>query len=331
MRSARSSSTVPETRPAVGREADVEVAVVLLVHADVVAVSDRRGRRGRADEGAAEVLVLEHLAELVDAPVGDQELQAGARAQPAVAVVAEDRRDALPDVGHLVERDPDAGLLGQHRVGRQPAADPQVEAGAELGVHGADERDVVGLGGDVVARVAGHGGLELARQVGEPRVADVAAEDLLQGPRAVDDLVLGDAGDGRAEERPGRVAARLEAAQAGGVEAVPDLGDVLDADPVVLDVLAVGDVGGVTGEVDADAAQRPHGLRGEQPTVGADAQHEVAVVELLLLEHRGLAAVDAGLALGVEAHPAEAAAQVGGVDRVETPLGVDVEDACRGR
>ena len=124
----------------------------------------------------------------------------------------------------------------------------------------------------------------------------------------------------------GRVAARLEAAQPGGVEAVPDLGDVLDADPVVLDVLAVGDVGGVAGEVDADAAQRPHGLGREQPAVGADPQHEVAVVELLLLEHRGLAAVDAGLALGVEPHPAEPAAQVGGVDRVEAALGVDVED-----
>ena len=33
-----------------------------------------------------------------------------------------------------------------------------------------------------------------------------------------------------------------------------------------------------------------------------------------------------GRALGVEAHPAEPAAQVGGVDRVEAALGVDVED-----
>ena len=308
------------------RQADVEVAVLLLVHADVVAVADRRRRRGGALELAAEVLVLDDLAELVDAPVGDQELQTGARAQPPVAVVAEDRRDGLPHVGHVLGRDPDAGLLRQHRVGRQPAADPEVEARAELGVHGADERHVVGLGGDVVARVAGQGGLELARQVREPRVADVAAEDLVQGGRAVDDLVLGDAGDRRAEERPGRVAAGLDAAQPGGVEAVPDRGDVLDADPVVLDVLAVGDVGGVTGEVDADAAQRSHGLGREQPAVGADPQHEVLVVELVLLEDRGLAAVDAGLALRVEAHPAEPAAEVGGVDRVEAALGVDVDD-----
>ena len=100
-----------------------------------------------------EVLVLEHLAELLDAPVGDQELQAGPRAEPPVAVVAEDRRDALPDVGDLVDRDPDADLLRQHRVGRESTADPQVEAGAELGVDGPDERHVVRLGRDVVARV----------------------------------------------------------------------------------------------------------------------------------------------------------------------------------
>ena len=193
-------------------------------------------------------------------------------------------------------------------------------------MHRADERHVVGLGGDVVARVSGHGRLELAREVGEARVADVAAEDLLQGPRPVDDLVLGDAGDRRAEEGPRGVAAGLEAAEPGGVETAPDLGDVLDADPVVLDVLAVGDVGGVTGEVDADAAQRSHGLRRQQPAVGTDAHHEVAVVELVLLEDRGLAAVDAGLALGVETHPAEPAAEVGGVDRVEAALGVDVDD-----
>ena len=107
---------------------------------------------------------------------------------------------------------------------------------------------------------------------------------------------------------------------------LPDGGDVLDADPVVLDVLPVGDVGGVPGEVDADPAQGPHGVGGQQPAVGADAQHEVAGVELLLLEDRGLAAVDAGLALRVEAHPAEPAAQVGRVDRVEAALGVDVQD-----
>jgi len=50
---------------------------------------------------------------------------------------------------------------------------------------------------------------------------------------------------------------------------------------------------------------------------------KVLVVQLLRLEDRGLAAVDPGLALGVQAPPAHPAAQVVGVDRVEAPLGVD--------
>ena len=178
-----------------------------------------------------------------------------------------------------------------------------------------------------MAGVAGQRGLELARQVGEVGVADEPLEDLLERRGAVDDLVLGDAGDRGAEEGPRGVTAGLDAAQAGGVEPVPDLGDVLDADPVVLDVLPVGDVGGVPREVGADPAEGVDGGGGEQPAVGADPEHEVAVVELLLLEHGGLAAVDPGLALGVEPHPPEAAAQVGRVDRVEAALGVDVQDA----
>ena len=78
-----------------------------------------------------------------------QELQPGPVAQPAVAVVAEDPDHALPDVRDLVQRHPDAEPLGQHRVGGQAAADPEVEAGAVLRVHHAEERDVV----DLVRRV----------------------------------------------------------------------------------------------------------------------------------------------------------------------------------
>ena len=194
--------------------ADVEPAVLLLVDADVVAAA--RGQAGGlgVGQGAVQVLGLQDLAELLHAPVRDQELQAGARAQPAVAVVAEDRDDALPDVGDVLAGDPDAELLGQHRVGRQAAADPEVEAGAVLGVVDADEGDVVDLGGAVERRVPGGGGLELARQVGVLRVADVAPLDLGQGRGGVDDLVLGDAGDRGAEEAAGGVAAGLQACSA---------------------------------------------------------------------------------------------------------------------
>ena len=74
-------------------EADVEAAVLLAVHADVVAPAlDGLGRGRAVDQLALQVVVLQDLAELLRAPVGEQELQAGAGAQPPVAVVAEDRR-----------------------------------------------------------------------------------------------------------------------------------------------------------------------------------------------------------------------------------------------
>ena len=111
-----------------------------------------------------------------------------------------------------------------------------------------------------------------------------------------------------------------------GLQPAPDLRDVLDPDPVQLHVLPVGDVGGVAREVDRDLADHPQLLGGQGAAVDADPEHEVLVVELVRLERGGLAAVDAGLALGVEAVPAEASAQVARVDRGEAAVGVDVLD-----
>jgi hypothetical protein len=84
-------------------------------------------------------------------------------------------------------------------------------------------------------------------------------------------------------------------------------GHVLDPDPVQLDVLPVGDVGGVPGELRGDLRDHPQLLGRELAAVDADPQHEVLVVELVRLEDRGLAAVDAGAPLGVEAPPAQSA------------------------
>ena len=157
------------------RDADVEAAVLLPVHADVVALRERLRRGGTVGQRVAEVLVLQHLAELLGAPLGEQELQARLVAQPPVAVVAEDLRDAVPGIRHLLGSDEDAEALGEARGGREAAADPQVVADAELGVLDGDEGDVVDLVHDVLARVAGDRGLELAGQVRERLVADEAS------------------------------------------------------------------------------------------------------------------------------------------------------------
>ncbi len=247
-------------------------------------------------------------------------------ARAAVAVVAEDAAHAGPHVGHLLGRHEDAEADRELGVGRQAAADPEVVARAELRVHDADERDVVDLVVGAVHRAAGDGGLELAREVREGRVPDVAVPHLLQHLGGVEHLGAVDAGERAADDDARAVAARLGGVQAHGVEPLPDRRDVLDADPVQLHVLAVRDVGHVAAVLGADLADHPQLLVGELAAVDADAQHEERRLELLGLEHGGLAAGDALGALGVEAVPAEAPAQVTAVDAVEAGPGVGVED-----
>src|SRR3954462_11633083 len=91
----------------------------------------------------------------------------------------------------------------------------------------------------------------------------------------------------------GGVAAGLGLVEADLLEPAPDLGDVLDADPVVLDVLPVGDVGDVPAALGADLPDHPQLVAGERAAVGAHPHHEVRVLELLGLEDGGLAARDA--------------------------------------
>ncbi|MCY1237033.1 hypothetical protein D9M72_497130 [compost metagenome] len=97
--------------------ADEELAVLLFVHAHVVARGGRLGCGGTVGQLVAEVFVLEDLAELLRAPVGHQELQACLGAHPAVTVVTEDAGDAEPHVGCLLRRDEGSEALAKHRVG----------------------------------------------------------------------------------------------------------------------------------------------------------------------------------------------------------------------
>src|SRR5918996_2831497 len=303
------------------RDPDVEAPVLLRMDAHVVERLGRHRRRRAVEQPPAQVLRLEDLTEALDTPVVDQELQPGPRPQPPEPVVAEDPDDAGPDVRDLFQWDPGTEPLGQLGVGGQPATDPQVEAGAVPGVHDADERDVVDLVHDV--RQPADRGLELARQVGELGRADVSALDLLDGPGRVEHLGGRDTGDGRAENHARYVAARLGRRQPDSFEPPPDLGNVLDPDPVQLDVLAVGHVGRVAGIAGRDVGNDAQLLGAELPAVDADPHHEVLVVELVWLEHGRASPRNSWAALGVEAPPAETPAQVGWVDARESTPGVD--------
>src|SRR5699024_5348186 len=101
---------------------------------------------------------------------------------------------------------------------------------------------------------------------------------------------------------------------------------VLDLDPVELDVLTVRDVGGAAGEVVRDIGDRAQLFGGQLAAVDADAHHQVLVLELMGLKCRRAAAVDSGLALSVQAPPAETSVKIILGDRGESALGVDVLD-----
>ena len=187
----------------------------------------------------------------------------------------------------------------------------------------ADERDVVDLVGHVLQTT--DGGLVLARQVGERRVAPSGGRSR-RSPTS-----------GRGPRRATRRPRASRAPRAGSHRmprwsavrrrpAAPRSGDVLDPDPVVLDVLTVTDVGGIAGELGGDLADGAQTGGRERAAVAAHPHHEVLGLEDVGVLVAGPRAVVALLTLGVEAHPAHPAPQVVLVDAVEALLGVDLLD-----
>lgn len=159
----------------------------------------------------------------------------------------------------------------------------------------ADEGDVVDLMGHVLQ--PGDGCLELAGQIGVLGVAEQPSGDVGNGGRDVEDLVLGDPGQRRAEHDPWGVARGLDGGQADLLDPPPDLRDILDVHPVQLDVLPVGQVGGVPGELAGDLAQYAELLGGQRTTVDPNPHHEAVVLEVLRCDRPDAAAGDPGLAL----------------------------------
>src|SRR5262249_5005907 len=133
--------------------------------------------------------------------------------------------------------------------------------------------------------------------------------------------------DGPAERDPGPVATRFRGGQADRLQLPPDGRHVLDAYPVELDVLPVGDVGAVARVLLRHPGHGPELGQVELATVDAYPQHEVLVFELVRLEDRGTPAVNAGGTLGVESEPAEPGTQVGWIDAGKAPMRVDRLDS----
>ena len=181
-RSASSASLAQRRAATCGRTS----VVAPTANSAVVLRARRRCGRGAAGDAAAaravgqravQVLRLEHLAELLRAPVGHQELQPGVVAR---AAGSRSRGRSTPTPAqtslHLVRADEHAEPLGEHRVGRQAAADPQVEAGRRRRRRRTPTNATSLISWLVQCAAQPEiDGLELARQVGERRVAEVAS------------------------------------------------------------------------------------------------------------------------------------------------------------
>ena len=169
--------------------------------------------------------------------------------------------------------------------------------------------------------------LNLRGQVGELRIADVAADDLVDRRGRVEHLVERLTGQRRAQHHARAVAARLGGAAIRPRRAGLQIsGTSSISDPVVLHVLAVADVGGVAAEFGRDLAENAQLRRAQGAAVAAHPHHEVLGLEDVGVLVTRPCAVVALLTLGVEAHPAHPAAQILLVDAVEALLRVDVDD-----
>ena len=165
---------------------------------------------------------LDLLAHALRAAVVDHELHPRLDAGDAVAQVFLPRVEERAHDGHrLVLADPDAQVAGDARHRREPAADEHREPLLTVADH-ADERDAVDLGRVAAVRAGRDRDLVLARQVGVVGVAVEERRHLVVEGGDVEELVVGEAGDGAAGEVADGVAAGADRRQADVAEAVED-------------------------------------------------------------------------------------------------------------
>ena len=159
---------------------------------------------------------------------------------PAELVVdAQDRLDVAQQIALGQER---LDGLADERRAPEPAADDHLEADLAGAVAVQPQADVVDLDRGAVVGGRRHGDLELARQEREFRMQRrVLAQDL--GPDArVLDLVGRDAGPLIGGDVADAIAAGLHAVQPDAARSAIDVGQLLELDPVELEVLPRGEV-----------------------------------------------------------------------------------------
>src|SRR5690606_10122690 len=110
-------------------------------------------------------LGLDLLADLLDAGLVDEDLDARLELVVAAPVAVVDAHDALEIGEQVLVLDEIAAELRDHGGAAKTAADPDLPADDAVGIAGRAQADVVELDRGAVRGRAGHRDLELARQV----------------------------------------------------------------------------------------------------------------------------------------------------------------------
>ena len=205
----------------------------------------------------------------------EEVLEAGAVAAFAQALlIAEDFRDGAHHRRGLIGQHKSIEANAQVRFVGEPAADadrvPNFGSAPRSG-----QADVVDLRIRAPNRAAGDGDFEFARQIVKVVVPLERVRDCNSKRRSIDDFVVSDASQRAAGDVAHHVAAGAFRREPHGVERFHDLRQRLNGEPVVLDVLADGDVGKVP-PVAARNFRKHASLVSPQNAVGdADPHHEV--------------------------------------------------------
>src|SRR5437763_10404485 len=250
-----------------------------------------------------------------EAVLQEQELEPRLLAVLAEGVrVAEDLGDRAQHRKRLMPGDERVEGQRQVRVGREATPDAHGEPDlARARVTLSREADVVDLGVRAPRAAAGDRHLVLARQVVEGRVAVEHPRRRVDEGRGVHELVCIRASERAAGDVPRDVAARAERRDAVEPERLEHGGEVLERDPVELDVLADRDVGDPARVTLGEVGNRAELMGVERAVRDADAHHDVE--RRLALAPLAADGADA-VALRVDPPPAEVGAEPWGRDRV---------------
>ncbi len=272
-------------------------------------------------------LGLDGLAHRLGALLVHQDLDAGLVLVVAAAFEVVDAHDRV-HVGEQVGLGQEvADPVADHRRAAEAAADPDAEAQRAGRVLHHLQPDVVRLDDGAVALGARHGDLELARQ---ERIFGMQRRPLPQdlgiGAR-VGDLVGGRAGEMVGRDVADAVARGLDGVHLDGGELGQDVGAVLQRRPVVLDVLARGEMPVAAVVAARDVGQHAHLLRAQRAVGDGDAQH----VGVELQVHAVHQAVQLELVLGQLARQAPPGLVAELRDTLGHELGVELVIPIHGR